>query len=227
MENLLLSTLPQDEFERLASKFESVDLKYGDILIEAGTPIKYAYFINSGIVSTLFHSKIGITIDFSIVGYEGMVGIPLCLRADRIPYRAVVEVPGNALRIKAETLSEVLNHSSILQRILLIHAHNVSMELSQTAICNCIHQVKERFCRWLLIARDRIKTKEVPLRQEVFANMLGARRTTITRVARLLQNNGMIDYSRGKIVILDRAGLESHTCECYGIIKQADQLDIT
>ncbi|MBW8905196.1 MAG: Crp/Fnr family transcriptional regulator [Betaproteobacteria bacterium] len=212
--NHLLAALPRRDYERLLAELELVALTYGEVLYEPGARIRYVYFPNDAIVSLLVvveHKALEVT----LVGREGLVGIPLALGADLAPVRALVQGTGSALRMKAASFREELERCVPLQREIYRYAYAKLVQARQTAACNRFHQVDQRLARWLLITHDRVRGNRVHLTHEFLADMLGVRRVGVTTAAAELQRQGLIEYHRGDIRILDRRRLETAACSCY------------
>jgi CRP-like cAMP-binding protein len=212
--NHLLAALPRRDYERLLAELELVALTYGEVLYEPGARIRYVYFPNDAIVSLLVvveHKALEVT----LVGREGLVGIPLALGADLAPVRALVQGTGSALRMKAASFREELERCVPLQREIYRYAYAKLVQARQTAACNRFHQVDQRLARWLLITHDRVRGNRVHLTHEFLADMLGVRRVGVTTAAAELQRRGLIEYHRGDIRILDRRRLETAACSCY------------
>lgn len=220
-ENLLLAALPREEHDRLITKMSQVHLAQGKILSHMGEHLRYAYFINSGMVSLLSVAQNGATIEVGMVGNEGMVGIPIILGMNETPYEMNVQIAvESAWKIKAEALKEEFNRGGKFQELLLKYTHVVLTQLSQSALCNRFHTSEERLGRWLLVARDRVHSDTINLTQEIISHMLGIPRTGVTMTAGHLQKIGLIRSQRGKIIILDPDRLEDIACECYQITKE-------
>jgi CRP-like cAMP-binding protein len=219
-ENRILAALPREEYERLLPNLERVNLKYDQILYEAGEAIRYAYFLDSAVVSMLSVTEEGSTLEVGLVGNEGILGVPIFLRAREMPYRAIVQASGTARRMKSEVLREEFDQCGPLHDLLLRYLHVLVIQLSQAGVCNRFHNVEQRLCRWLLMAHDRAKSGDLRFTQEFLSQMLGVQRDGISMAAGTLQKAGLIRYSRGHITILDRKGLEAATCECYRIVKE-------
>ena len=212
--NGLLAALPRRDYERLLAELELVALTYGEVLYEPGARIRYVYFPNDAIVSLLVvveHKAL----EVSLVGREGLVGIPLALGADLAPVRALVQGTGSALRMKTASFREELERCVPLQREIYRYAYAKLLQARQTAACNRFHQVDRRLARWLLMTHDRVRGNRVHLTHEFLADMLGVRRVGVTTAAAELQRRGLIEYHRGDIRILDRRRLESAACSCY------------
>jgi len=196
-----------------------VRLTPGKILYDVGDTVRHAYFPRGGMISLLSITEDGRTVEVGMVGNEGMIGLPTVLRCNVVPYQVMVQFAGNTLRISANALKAEMSRNTQLQEILLCYTHALLIQIAQSAACNRFHTVEGRLCRWLLVSRDRLTTDTLLLTQEFLSHMLGVPRTSVTAVARLLQEQGLIKYRRGKIVIINRAGLETHSCECYRLVR--------
>jgi CRP-like cAMP-binding protein len=219
--NLILGALRDKEYEHIFPNLEPIALAQGKTLYGAGDTAFHAYFLLSGMISLLAITEDGKAIEVGMVGNEGMVGIPIVLGFSIMPYEAVTHLPATALRIRTDRLKAEFNLGGQFHDLLLRYTNTLITQLSQSASCNMFHTVKERLCRWLLIARDRVQSDTLNLTQEFLAQMIGVPRTSVTTIAGGLQSEGLVNYRRGKIVILDVAGLESASCECYGIVKES------
>lgn len=218
--NGLLSALPRAEYERLSPHLELVRLTPGKILYNAGDVVRHAYFPRGGMICLLSTTEDGRTIEVGMIGSEGMAGIPIVLRSGAAPYQVMVQLAGNALRVSGNALREEFNRGGKLQDLLLRYTHSLLIQVAQSAACNSFHTMKARLCRWLLVSRDRTHTDTLQLTQEFLSQMIGAPRTRVTMVAHDLQRAGLIRYSRGKITILDKRGLEAKSCECYRVVRE-------
>lgn len=218
-QNQLLSALPPKEFERLWPNLEFVSLAFQQILYEANQPVEYVYFPNNGIISLVTITEDGGTVEAATVGNEGMVGISILLGVEKTPVQAISQMAGDALRMRTEVFKREITPNSPLYALLLRYTQVLIGQLSQTVACNRLHSVEERCCRWLLLCQDRVRSNQFALTQETLAQMLGVRRASVSVVAAILQKAGLIRYSRGKITILDRVGLEAASCECYRVVK--------
>jgi CRP-like cAMP-binding protein len=217
--NRLLNSLPRAEYERLRTLFVPVPLPQGKVLWDAGETVRYAYFPVSGMISILSTTREGASIEVGMVGGEGMAGVPGLL-SDRVtPYRIMVQLPAHALRISAAVLGEEFRRGGPLQDLLLRYIHTLLTQMSQSAACNSFHTVEQRLCRWLLVARDHADDDTLRLTQEFLSQMLGVPRTSVTTIAGRVQKLGLIRHSRGRVQIVDRAGLEAASCECYRVIR--------
>jgi CRP-like cAMP-binding protein len=218
-ENRLLALLPSAEYQRLLPHMGLVRLATGRILYNLGDPVHYSYFPMSGMISLLSITSDGRTVEVGMIGNEGMAGIPAILRTNTAPYRLMVQLPVNAMRIRGDVLKAEFNRGGALQDLLLRYTHMLLLQVSQSAACNRFHTVEERLCRWLMVSYDRVQTDTLSLTQEFLSQMLGAPRTSVTVVARALQSEGLIRYRRGKVTILDRARLEAGACECHKAVR--------
>jgi CRP-like cAMP-binding protein len=220
VENRLLKSLRDDQFERLLPHMQVVRLPQSRVLYDAGATVNNLYFPNDGMISLLSVNGDGTTIEVGMVGNEGVVGIPVVLRISTTPYGAMVQIPAEVIRIKGEIVKAEFGRGGELHDLLLRYTHTLLTQISQSVVCNRFHTIEKRLCRWLLVARDRVKTDTLHLTQEIIAHMLGISRTGVTTAAGALQKAGYIRYSRGRITILDRKAMEEFSCECYQITKE-------
>ena len=218
-DNNLLTTLPLADYQRLLPFLEPVDLPLGKAIYEAAQQIEYLYFPTTSMISLLSTMEDGMTAEVGLTGNDGVVGIALFLGGETTPNRAVVQIAGKAVRLKALVVKEEFKRGEVFQYLLLRYTQALITQISQTAICNRLHPVEQRFCRWLLLSHDRIKSNELVMTQELIASMLGGRRESVTVAAGRLQEQGLIQYVRGRITILDRVGLEASACECYEVVR--------
>ncbi len=217
--NRLLAALPDAEYQRLIPHLERVSLSFEQVLHEVGELVEYVYFPDQGIVSLLSTMADGSMVEVGLVGNDGVVGIPAALGDNIATTIATVQVPGSGMRMKASLLKSQFQRGGVLQSLLLRYMLALFAFVSQNAACNRLHHLDGRLARWLLLVYDRVKSNELPLTHEFMAQMLGVRRAGVTEAANMLQQGGMIRYTRGKITILNRAELEAASCECYEIIK--------
>lgn len=219
--NLILNSLPLQEYERLSTHLEYVELPLGKVLYYPEEPIKHAYFPLRGAVSIVTVLRDGGSVEAGVVGNEGVVGIPLILGTEmELNRRAIVQVAGGGLRLKAAAFTEEFKRGERLQALLLSYMHAFITQLSQTAACNGRHRLEERLARWLLACQDRLSSDQMQLTQEVIAEMLGVRRAGVSVAVTQLQERGLIGHKRGYIQIIDRAGLEAASCECYAVVRR-------
>ena len=219
-QNHLLAALPTADFEAIADHLELVPLALGQMLYEPGTQLRHAYFPTNSIVSLHYVTETGSSAETAGVGNEGVVGISLYMGGDTTSSSAVVQTAGHAYRLDRRVLMQEFNRAGLFQRLLLRYTQALMTQLAQTAVCNRHHSVEQQLCRWLLLTLDRVPTRDLTMTQELVASMLGVRRESVTEAAGRLQTAGYIRYRRGHIGVLDRAGLERQTCECYGVVKK-------
>lgn len=192
----------------------------GDVLYESGGRLSYVYFPTSTIISLHYILENGASSEIAGVGNEGMLGISLFMGGESTPDWATVQTGGYGYRMKAVHLMQEFNQGGAIQRLLLRYTQALIAQISQTAVCNRHHTIEQQLCRWLLLTLDRLDSQELIMTQELIATMLGVRREGITEAAGKLQQAGFIRYRRGHITVLDRAGLQTHTCECYDVVKK-------
>jgi CRP-like cAMP-binding protein len=221
--NRLLRTLPAQDFARLAPALQPVDLPLGQVLFHAEAEVEAAYFVETGTISMLARLEEGGLMEVGLVGFEGMVGLPLVFGTGVSPLEALAQIPGRSLRVAAPVFRRALEESPAMMPLLLRYAQSFYAQVSQAAACNGIHNLEQRLARWLLMAHDRVEGDELPLTQEFIAQMLGVRRPGVTIVAGILQSAGLIRHRRGHVTILDRPGLESASCECYAVIRRLSE----
>jgi CRP-like cAMP-binding protein len=218
--NHLLAALPATEWERWQSQLELIDLKLGQVLYESGGKMQHVYFPVSSIISLLFVLENGSSAEIAVVGNEGIVGVSLFMGGETTPSRAVVQSAGKCIRLNAEMLKKEFKNSLPVMHLLLRYTQALITQMTQTAVCNRHHSLDQQLCRWLLLSLDRLTGKHLVMTQELIANMLGVRREGVTEAAGRLQKAGLISYTRGKIEVLNREGLEARTCECYAVVKK-------
>ncbi len=219
-DNRLLRALPGEERERLAPNLQPLTFALGEVVYESGGPQEYVYFPTTCVVSLLYTMENGSTAEMGLVGNDSVVGVALFLGGDTTPNRAIAQIAGDALRLKAKLLQEEFARGGAVQRLLLRYTQALITQISQTAVCNRLHSEEKRLCRWLLLSHDLIQSDEILMTQEFLSHMLGGRRESVTVAAKHLQDAGLIRYSRGHIKIVNRPGLEATACECYRIVKQ-------
>jgi CRP-like cAMP-binding protein len=217
--NEILLGLPSKEYGLLLPKLEFMRLNTHHVLHEPGDTLKSAYFCNSGLVSILSVFPDGKSVEVGLVGTEGMIGIPLVVGFRTAPTRAIAQIEGTVLRVSSEALTAALRLCPVLERRLQQFAQVMMLQTTQIAACNRLHEVNERLARWLLMSCDRIGSNSVPLTQELLAQMLGTRRSSVTVAAGMLQKAGLIAHTRGEVRIVDRRKLEEAACECYEIMR--------
>lgn len=219
IKNRLLAALPTEEYERLLPNLESIPLNFKQVLYNINAPIEYVYFSNNAIGSLITIMENGEAVEVGTVGNEGMVGLPVFLGADTIPGQAFVQIPGDGVRMRTDVFKREVTSDTVLFNLLQRYTQALFNQISQSAACNRLHSIEERLCRWLLMTHDRVGADQFPLTQEFLGQMLGVRRASVSMAASILQKAGFIRYSRGKLTISDRAGMESSSCECYALVK--------
>ncbi len=218
-QNHLLSAFPLAEYQRLEPHLELVPMRLGEVLSESGGRMDHVYFPTTCIVSLLYVLEDGSSAEIAVVGNEGILGISLFMGGETTPSRAVVRSAGHAYRLKSHLLMKEFNRAGPVLRLLLRYTQALITQMTQTAVCNRHHSVEQQLCRALLLSLDRLNCNSLTMTQELIANMLGVRREGVTEAAGNLQRAGLIRYSRGHIDVLDRPGLETAVCECYGVVK--------
>lgn len=218
--NKILRGLPRKEYKAVFPRLEWVDLPVHTVLNEVGKPIEYGYFMNGGCASVLIVLAGGKSVEVGLAGSEGFVGVPLVAGFKSSSTRVIVQIAGSAFRISTKDLVRFLRECPVLERSLQQHSQEMSLQSTQVAACNRLHDVDQRLARWLLMSQDRVGGSVVALTQEFLAHMLGTRRASVTVAAGSLQKAGLIGYSRGSVTIENRAGLEAATCECYASITR-------
>jgi CRP-like cAMP-binding protein len=218
--NKLLLAIPDEEFRKIRSRLQFVDLPHHFILHQPHQTVRFAHFPNAGLISLVVELKDGRTVEAGLLGNEGASGMPAVLGLSRSPLREIVQIEGDAFRMRVNALRELLPSTPVLQATLNRYAAGLAMQVAQTAACNRLHKIEERLSRWLLIAQDRVDSGIVPITHDFLATMLGTDRPSVTVAAGVLQREGIIEYTRGSVRILNRKKLESFACECYALIKQ-------
>jgi CRP-like cAMP-binding protein len=217
--NRVLASLPVKSYQRLRAQLEPVILTFGQVLYEPGGPIRQVYFPVDCLISLLTAVDKRRTLEVGMVGNEGMAGMPVVLGVDVSGVRALVQGGGNALRMSSMRFRIAFDRDQPLQQALFRYAHALMAQISQTAACNRFHAAEARLARWLLMTRERVGSDDFPLTHEFLAHMLGLRREGVTEAASALKRRKLIDYSRGKIQILDSKGLAASSCSCYQIVN--------
>jgi CRP-like cAMP-binding protein len=218
--NHLLRSFLAEERLRLSRTMRHATLPIGQVLCEPGERSDHVYFPTTCLVSYIYTTSDGATAEIALVGNDGVIGVPSFLGGDTIPHRAIVQIGGDSLKVPAKVLREEFAKGGLLQEMLLRYTQALITQVAQTAVCNRLHSVEQRLCRWLLLCHDRIGGSEILMTQEYIASMLGGRRESVTVAAGHLQNAGLIHYSRGHIQIVNRQGLEAAACECYHVVER-------
>jgi CRP-like cAMP-binding protein len=219
--NVMLLTTSDNDYSALRPHLEYVRLPNHLIVHEAGT-LKFAYFLNRGLISLVVVMKNGKTAEAGIVGNEGFTGIPAAVGLTRSTLQAVVQITGDGFRVEVGALQKILKSAPHLRLMLNRYAVVQGMQVAQTAACNRLHNVGQRLARWLLMTQDRVDSGELPITHDFLATMLGTDRPTVSSAAGVLQSKEIIEYTRGAVKIVNRKKLEASACECYGVIQQYD-----
>ena len=219
IENRFLLALPESCLKRLKPHLEHLEMRPRDVLIRNGDTIDHIYFFNRGLASLVKTMRDGRMVEIGVVGTSGVVGLFSLLGVERSAWESVVQAPGNALRIARSVVQAEMARSHVLHNMVRRRAALFLGELAQTAACNRLHSLEQRCCRWLLMAHDSAGTDSFPLTHEFLALMLGVQRSGLSIVAGALQRDGFIRYTRGRVNIVDRAGLEAGSCECYATVR--------
>lgn len=219
--NRLLRALPIEEYEPLLLQLTPQRLRLKQTLIEADTPIMDVYFPREGVCSMIATEQEGGDIEVGTIGYDGFVGLPVLHGADRMPYRMIVQVEGDAWRLSSEAFRRLLDDRPVVRHLFMRYAQYFTDQISQSVACNRLHTLEERCARWLLMTLDRVHGGEFELTHEFLALMLGVRRSGVTVAMGALQSMGIVSYTRGRVQVLDRQRLEEASCGCYHITRTA------
>jgi CRP-like cAMP-binding protein len=219
-QNHILEALPPAERDRLFPHLTLITLPLGSVLYEAGDTQRYIYFPVDSIISLLYVLKDGASAEIAVVGNEGAIGVALFMGGETTTNRAIVQSAGSAYRLTRRRLKQEFERHGEMLHVLLRYTQALITQMAQTAVCNRHHSVDQQLCRWLLLSLDRLASNELTMTQELIANMLGVRREGVTDAAGKLQKLGVIQYTRGKIIVLNRPRLESLCCECYDVVKR-------
>jgi CRP-like cAMP-binding protein len=212
--------IPAGERERLFPYLQRVEMPFGAVLYESGDTLRHMYFPTDCIVSLLYVLENGASAEIAVVGNEGAIGVALFMGGETTPSRAIVQSAGFAYRLTGRRIKKEFNRHGQMLHVLLRYTQSLITQMAQTAVCNRHHSVDQQLCRWLLLSLDRLSSNQLTMTQELIANMLGVRREGVTEAAGKLQKLGVINYSRGKITVLDRRKLEQLSCECYAVVKR-------
>jgi CRP-like cAMP-binding protein len=222
VENRILAALPRKQYRSLFSKLQPVSLPLSHIVFEQNQLIRFIYFPVTAMIALISMGEDGKKgVEVFTVGNEGVVGVSIFLNGDLALNRAIVQLPGTALRIEAQAFRDILSQRGLLNSILELYVQVQLTSLSRSAFCNCFHKVEGRLARWLLLTHDRAQSDTFSMTQEFAAGLLGLHRPAVSIAANALQGAGLISYSHGKINVLDREGLEAAACECYRIVGRA------
>ena len=215
LQNRLLAAMTKNELNLLKPDLEEVDFSLHQVLCDAGKTPSYMYFPTTAIVSLFYMTENGASSEVAVIGNDGAVGMSLFFSGSNSPNQALVQTAGRGYRIRAHAVKSAINRDGVLLNILLRYSQAMITQVTQMAVCNRHHTIDQILCRRLLLSLDRLPSNQIAITQEMLANMLGVRRESITDAALKLQNAGIISYKRGLITVLDRAALESRSCECY------------
>jgi CRP-like cAMP-binding protein len=217
--NLILAQLPQEEYLALEKHLTPVDLPLGKTLSEPNRPIEYVYFLNTGLISTDALTANGEQVEISVIGCEGFSGLSALFDQPQMSHSVTVQGVGDGIRIRSSIVRDEFVKGGVLQQLVHAFTYLQLVQVTQSVLCNRLHEVEARLARWLLTSADRVESESLHLTQEFLAQMLGVQRSTVTVAAGEMQRAGLIRYSRGRIDILNRAALIKRTCECYGIVS--------
>lgn len=217
--NVILLSLPDDEYSLLRPHLEPVGLPQYKILHEPGAKIDFAYFVNEGMISLVALNHDGRSVEVGIVGKEGMVGMSLMMGLRRGIFRSIMQMSGTGLRIRAKVFQDILHGAPHLRAELCRFALVHGMQVAQLVACNRLHEIDQRLARWLLMCQDRVDSQLLPLTHDFLAQMLGAGRPSVSLAAAVLEDAGLIENLRGTVRLLNRKSLEEAACECYGVIQ--------
>jgi CRP-like cAMP-binding protein len=218
-QNRLLASLPSEDLKALLPHLEQVSLSRRQTIILPDEPIPFIYFPINSLLSLVTVMEDGSTVEAGAIGREGMAGLPILLDAGTTPMRTLTQIPGQAVRVKAQIIKEAFDRGGALRHILHRYIHTTIVVGSQSAACNRLHHLEARLCRWLLMSSDGVGSEELSLTQDFLGTMLGVRRAGVSEAASQLMDKGLIRYQRGRIQIVDKKSLEAAACECYGVVK--------
>jgi len=220
--NRLLGALPEADFERLKDQLRTRDGQQKYLLAESGDPINEVYFPVDAVVSVLTRMDDGASVEIATIGNEGLVGVSVAWGADTMNPKefATVQVPGTIVSMDREAFRQEVQRQGPLASLVERYTQAFFTQVSQQVACNGLHSVEQRCARWLLLTQDRAGTDEFPMTHEFLAQMLGVRRATVTVTAGILQKAGFVQFTRGRVAIVDREGFEDAACECYAVTRE-------
>ena len=219
--NHLFDRLPKEAWESWHQKIEHIELQLGQVVFDVGDPITHVYFPSTSVISMTHLLLDGESIEVAMIGAEGIVGMSALMGDAKSSVRSLVLKAGGAYRVPASWMKREFEHSSAVMQIMLRFSQTLMMQISQIAACNSHHSLEQRLSRWLMLYADRVKDNHILCTQELIAQTLGVRRERLAKVASALKKQGLIDYSRGAIALVNKEGLKRTTCECYGAIKRS------
>ena len=217
--NLILTRMPEEQFRTLSRFLVPVDMPVGMQLLVPSAPVEYIYFPVSGLVSVDALTERGESVEVGVIGREGFSGVYGLLGHDQGAHSVIMQGPGSGLRIRMGIVREEFLKGGPFAQLVYSFLYMQTVQMAQSVLCNRLHPVESRMARWMLTACDRMQTDSLQLTQEFLAQMLGSRRSTVTVSAGQLQRDGLIDYTRGRVRVVDRPGLEAKSCECYHIVR--------
>lgn len=221
LENFLVRSLPADDCRELVGEMERIRVASEQPIYQRGESIEHLYFPITAMLSWIAATETGERVEVGVVGWEGMVGIPVLLGYPISPYTVEVELPGEVLRVRTDEFMKHFECLDSIHDLFFRYTYTALVQLAQSSTCGRFHPIESRLARWLLMAHDRAEGDELRLTQAILADMIGARRPTVSIVGGILQRAGLIRVDRGRVTVLDRAGLEAASCECYGVIRDA------
>ena len=219
-QNLILAALHAPDYKRLLPDLEFIPMPLGWTMSESGDHENYLHFPTAGIVSLIYELEDGSSSEIALVGNEGMVGISIFMGGESMPSSTIVQSEGGAFRLSRKIMKREFALGGHLQHLALLYTQALIAQTSQTAVCNQHHSLDQQLCRWLLMSVDRLHENNLVITQELIANLLGARRESVTQTAGKLKKDGVITYARGRITVIDRPKLEERVCECYATVQQ-------
>jgi CRP-like cAMP-binding protein len=217
--NRLIAALPRETLDRLTPEMETVPLRVRDVLHHVGRLVEHVYMPHSGMGSIVTKLKGGINIEAATIGNEGLLGVAYVLGDALATEETMVQLPGEATRLRVRVLRAEFDRDEVLRTLLLRYSQLLMGQIAQGSACNRLHPIEGRCARWLLSTHDRVEGDEFPLTQEFLAMMLGVRRAGVSVAQHKLQQDGLIRYTRGNVTILDRAGLKAVSCECHVVVQ--------
>jgi CRP-like cAMP-binding protein len=222
VQNFILGSIPEDEYNLLGGHLEPLNLPQQYILHEAGAKLEFAYFPNEGMASLVVLTRDGRSVEVAIVGKEGIVGTPLAVGLDRGPHRAVMQIAGSGVRVKSAVLGDTLRSAPEMRLIWNRYVLVQGLQVAQIAACNRLHEIEQRLARWLLMCQDRVDSEILLVTHDFLAQMLGTGRPSVSLASGVLQRGGLIENARGAVTIVNRPGLEAAACECYVAMQRFD-----
>lgn len=219
--NRLLKALPVAEYDRLLADFRPVRLALKDVLIEPNAEITHVWFVREGVASMIATDHEGGSVEVGTIGREGFVGLPLLNGVDRMPYEVLIQIEGDAWRMRADVFRRIVDERAVVRHHCLRFAQYFSDQMAQSVACNRLHTLEERCARWILMTHDRVDGDQFELTQEFLAMMLGVRRAGVSVAMGVFQRASIVTYARGRVSVLNREGLEAGACDCYRITREA------